>query len=211
MNIFNKTLVAAAITGLVAIPAANADVDSAYYTKNASGTVTFSGSQCKTLRYKKLNSTAFISDGFEGSFDNFFEGSFEGGPNTGSFLVTLQESTFGPILDGQGPLIASNKGRTYNMDTSANDYFELQNTMVSYMLGNLPGQDDDDKDGCKNPDFFNDDLMVNRYELKISNNGKKARLRMDAEGTYTDDNTKVKDNRKLKVKVNANMDLSNPS
>ena len=54
MNIFNKTLVAAAITGLVAIPAANADVDSAYYTKNASGTVTFSGSQCKTLRYKKL-------------------------------------------------------------------------------------------------------------------------------------------------------------
>ena len=46
MSKFNKTLIAAAITGLMAVPAAHA-VDSTVYTKNATGSVKFSGQRCK--------------------------------------------------------------------------------------------------------------------------------------------------------------------
>jgi hypothetical protein len=45
--------------------------------------------------------------------------------------------------------------------------------------------------------------MINKYETKLSNNGSKAKLQMDAEGTYEDNDGK---DRKVKIKVKANMD-----
>ena len=209
MNKLNKTLVAAAVTGLMAVPSVNAEyyIQEAFYTKNASGTIKFTGSGCKTLKYKKLNASLWISDGFEGYFEGGFEGSFEGGPQTAQYVVNFTESTFGSAFDGAGPLVASNKGRTYNMDTSYSDYFNLENVFGYYIDAELDGQSSGD--GCKDPGGFNYDLMINRYEAKISNNGKQAKLKLDAEGTYLD--TKKDKDRKVKLKINAKMDVQNPS
>ena len=202
MNIFNKTLIAAAITGLVAAPAINADtyVPSAVYSKVSTGSVKFSGQRCKTLKYKDLDATLYISGGFEG-----FEG-FEGGPNTSLFFFSM--FAFGDSVDGEGPLVASNKLRTYNMDVTYDGYADLEDLLDDYLIADLEGTDS--KDGCKTPDGFNyGSLMIDKFETKISKNGSTAKLKMDAQGTYYDDDKD--DDKKVQIKVKANMDLQNPS
>ena len=194
MNIFNKTLIAAAITGLVAIPAANAELSGGAYSANAKGSIKINGQRCKTFKANKLNATLLVSDGFEGYFEGF-EG-FEGGSNTGQYIFNM--ATFGAEIDGNGPLITSNKGRTYNMDTSLNGYWDLNSVMDDYIFGLL------DNEGCKTPGSWNYDVMINRYEAKVSNNGKRVKLKMDAEGTYYD-SEKDKD-QKASAKVTATMD-----
>jgi len=204
MNIFNKTLIAAAITGLVAIPAANAEVSSGFYSKLATGSIKFTGQRCKTLNYKKLDASLFISGGFEG-FEGF-EGGFEGGSNTSLYVFNM--FAFGESVDGTGPLIASNKGRTYNMDTTADGYGDLEDLMDDYLFAPDYLPDTDSKDGCKTPEGFNyGSLMIDKYETKISKNGSTAKLSMDAQGTYYDFD-KDKD-QKVKLKIKANMDLNN--
>jgi len=199
MNKLSKTLIAAAITGVIAIPAANAEVDQAVYSKNATGKITFSGSKCRTLKYKDLNATMFVEGGFEGGI----EGGLEGGANTSIYFLDM--STFGGAVDGSGPLVASNKGRTYNMDTTFEGYNDIQSQFQQYIFAGLQGQDIDD--GCKDPQGFNfGSLMLNRYEFKLSNNGNKGKLKFEAEATYDDNNAKE---RKLKLKADAKMDLQN--
>ena len=62
---------------------------------------------------------------------------------------------------------------------------------------------------CKNaiPFAYNFDTMINKYEGKLSKNGEKVKVQMDAEGTYENDKGKDK---KVKVKVKTgNMDMQN--
>jgi hypothetical protein len=192
MSKLNKTLIAAAISGLLAVPAAHA-VDTTVYGKSASGSVKITGNNCKNLSENKLDSTLYVS-GDIGGFG--FEGGFEGGSNTGFYEFSM--FLFGDSIDGVGPLIASNKGRTLNQDTTQDGYDDLEDALYDYIFGNLGN------DGCKDPYEWNyGSTMINKYETKLSNNGSKAKLQMDAEGTYEDNDGK---DRKVKIKVNANMD-----
>ena len=192
MSKFNKTLIAAAITGLMAVPAAHA-VDNAVYAKNATGSVKFSGQRCKNENVNKLDATLYVSD----AFGFGIEGGIEGGSNTGFF--EFQMFLFGDTIDGVGPLIASNKGSTLNQDTTQDGYDDLEDAFYNYIFGNLGN------DGCKTPDYWNyGSTQITRYETKLSKNGSTAKLKMDAEGTYYDyDKNKDK---KASVKVQANMD-----
>ena len=194
MSKFNKTLIAAAITGLMAVPAAHATgVENAVYSKNATGSVKISGNRCKNENINKLDATLYVSN----SFGFGIEGGIEGGPNTGWF--EFQMFLFGDSIDGIGPLVASNKGRTLNQDTTADGYDDLEDVMYDYIFGNLGNE------GCKDPDYWNyGSTDITKYETKLSKNGSTAHLKMDAEGTYYDD-AKNKD-QKAKIKVSAKMD-----
>ena len=190
MKKLSKTLVAAAISGLLAIPAAHA-VDTATYSKLATGSVKFSGSGCKTFNANKLDATLYVSNAFGAGI----EGGIEGGSNTGFFELNM--FAFGENLDGDGILVASNKGRTLNMDTGLEGFFDLESAMSDYVLGFLP-----ENDGCKDENGYNFDTVINKYETKLSKNGEKAKLSWDAEGTYEQvkSNGKEKD-KKVKVRV----------
>ena len=190
MNKFNKSLIDAAITGLLAVPDDQADINETVYAGSSGGSLKLSGSGCKSVNENKLDSTLYVESGFEGGF----EGSFSGF-NTGVFFFEM--FSFGDTIDGYGPLVSSNKGKTLNQDLTEDGWFDLDETMADYVYGDF-------NDGCKNVSDYNyGSTMITKFETKLNKKGNKAKLKMDAEASYED--TKGKD-KKVKLKVKANMD-----
>jgi len=194
MSKLTKTLVAAAVSGLVstsAIAATDGCVDG-YYATDTGKTykLTVTGNKCdKYVSQAQMALT--LSCGGEGS-----------GANSGDWESTVFD--FGDEGNGDGPYIASKPGRTLVMDQDGDGVDSFEELMDDYVLGFIP-----DNEGCS-PDTlgYNDDTLLKKFEGKASKNGEKVKVRWDSEGTY-DDLDKDKE-RKVKAKLRATLVKTTP-
>ena len=190
---FNRALIAVAIAGLLEVPTVHA-VDESSYVASSGGSLQISGQRCKSLKLDDISSALSTGGGLEGD-----------GRNTGDF--TFQMFLIGDDIDDDGPLIASDSGRTLRQDSNDAGYDELEAFLDDFINGNIPLIGGGFNDGCDAPVQFNfGSLMINRYETRFVNNQNTAKLRMDAEGTYEDANGR---DRKLKLKIRARMNILN--
>ena len=184
MSKFTKTLVAAAISGLVSTSAMAADygcVNGVYATaQGKQAKLDINGSKCDKFKLE-ADMTLFVSC------------DFNAGANTGTWESTVFD--FGLEGNGEGPYIASKPGKTLVMDQSGADLEDFEDFMDDYVF-----------DNCS-PDTFgyNYDTVLKKFEAKTSKNGEKVKVRWDSEGTWYDFD-KDKD-RKVKTKLRANLDF----
>ena len=182
MSKFTKTLVAAAISGLVSTSAMAADygcVNGVYATaQGKQAKLDVNGSKCDKLKVE-VDMTLFVGC------------DFNAGANTGTWQSTVFD--FGLEGNGEGPYIASKPGKTLVMDQSGNDLFDFENFMDDYVANN-----------CENEDGYNYDTELKKFEAKVSKNGDKVKVRWDSEGTW--DELDTEKDRKVKTKLRANLD-----
>ena len=174
MNKFTKSLVAVAVSALVAGPA---------FGETWSGSkaqVKFSGSGCKADKAKNLDM-------------NFYAEGGTSGPNSGFWESSI--FSFDGLVGGEGTFTVSKTGKTIEdapkmatNDLFWDEYYALEDAMADY------------SDGCKDADGYNYDTLIKKFDTKWSKDGEKAKVQMQAEGTY--ENTKGK-SKKIKLKVNS--------
>ena len=177
MNKFTKTMIATAISGLMAGPASAVD-PAVYMTEKAS--IKIDGKKCMKITEKNL------------AMDLFVDSVFLGGPNTGEWQSSF--FNFESPIDGEGPLIAARPDKELTMDLGSEGYLAMLDALEGYIF-----------EYCNHAAFLNEsDTMIKKFNTIFSKNGRKATLKFRAEGTYYDYDKDA--DRNLSLKVDATLD-----
>ena len=180
MSKFTKTLVAAAISGLVSTSALAADygcVNGVYATaQGKQAKLEINGNKCDKSK-TDFDMLIFFECGFEGANTGFWES---------------QAFDFGDEGSGEGPYIAYKPGKTMVMDTTSSELEDFEDVMDLYVFEN-----------CSEENGYNYDTELKKFEAKVSKNGDKVKVQWQSEGTYEGSNNK---DRKVKTKLNAKLD-----
>ena len=179
MSKFTKTLVAAAIAGFVSTSVTAGCIDGNFATPQ--------GKQAKL----KITGQKCDKSQLELDMELFLECS--GGSNSGTWESTIFD--FGLEGNGQGLYIASKPEKKLTMDQNAAGYDDFQDYLADYVFENC---------SKGNPDEFNYDTTLEKFEAKVSKNGEKVQVQWKSTSTYLD-GSKDKD-RKVKSKLKAKLD-----
>mgnify|MGYP003573674774 CR=1 len=185
MSKFTKTLVAAAVSGLVSTSALAAEYGCGSgfgFYETAQGKqakLQINGQKCDKVK-ADFDMTLFVECGFEGFNTGFWESS---------------AFDFGDEGNNDGPLIASKPGKTLVMDVTADGLDDFEDTMASYVFEN-----------CSDASGYNFDTELQKFEAKVSKNGDKVKVQWKSEGTYLDASGNKDKDRKVKTKLNAKLD-----
>jgi hypothetical protein len=168
MGKFTKTLVAAAIAGLVAGPA-----QAGGFYGSERGVIQISGSNCITERVSPIPMTMLLLGG-EGGESNigFWESDLF------SFGADPEE------FDGDGPFIAATPVTRLTMGMGPLRYDAMEEFMDEYIFS---FNDAKEKDTCRSVDDFNfSNTDITQFDTKVSKNESRARTTLRATGSYYD-------------------------
>ena len=167
MNTFTKTLIAIATTALICGPA------SAQQYVGVKATSKLSGNGCKAETERNLDVLFYFELGTDGH-------------NTGWWYADIFR--FGMAIDGEGPLIISKTGRTYEdapkratMDLSGDNFYGLSEKMGDFA------------EGCRDFQVFDPNYtQITRFDAAWSKNGEMVDVKLDATGMFTNSQKRMK-------------------
>jgi hypothetical protein len=169
MGKFTKTLVAAAMAGLVASPAQAVG----YLSKE--GVFKITASRCDTLK-EAVPLVAVELEGFFPTNLGFWDSNFFFGEPSEEF-------------EGLGPYIAAKPGKALTMGMDAEGYVLMEAFIGDYLFGFNVGKD---RNFCKanidgeGIDFLSDTTVITKFQTKISKNLEKAKTTLTATSSYFD-------------------------
>jgi hypothetical protein len=167
MGKFTKTLVAAAIAGLVAGPA-----QAGGFYGSERGVIQISGSNCITERISPIPMSMVLVGG-------------EGGQsNIGFWESDLFNFGVPSVEDGDGPFIAATPVTRLTMGMGPLRYDAMEEFMDDYILS---FNDAKDKDTCRSVDVFNwSSTDITEFQTRVSKDESRARTTLRATGSYYD-------------------------